>query len=266
MSDSVIIEDRHRGIQVWAADPAGNTTAVVTTFVPARERVETARLIMSDPARRIEQVGFEVPPLYGGDGRIEMMGGEFCGNAARSFGFLLCERAGVSSRRVEVSGWNEPLNVNCDVEHGRAFVEMPLPERYESLKTSGGDVFALVILPGIAHVIVDSGVEDEHSLIEECLSLAGKRFDALGILFCEPGYIKPVVYVSETGSIVEESSCGSGSLAAACNDARGREDGEHEYFFRQPGGVIHVNVVKEGHRIKSAVMGGALSVLESFAV
>ena len=76
---------------VVMADPAGNRTAIVRSGVPKAERERVAAAIMADPSLRAEQVGFESRPLYGKSlGRLEMAGGEFCGNAARSFGYMLC--------------------------------------------------------------------------------------------------------------------------------------------------------------------------------
>ena len=67
-------------------DPAGNMTAIVRGEFGNEKRVELAKQILQQ--EKAEQVGFEVPPVNGGDCRLEMMGGEFCGNAVRAFAYL----------------------------------------------------------------------------------------------------------------------------------------------------------------------------------
>ena len=59
------------------ADPSGNTTAFVLSPVPPHQYGPVARAVME--RLKAEQVAF----LH--DGRMDMMGGEFCGNASRSF-------------------------------------------------------------------------------------------------------------------------------------------------------------------------------------
>ena len=94
------------------ADPSGNTTAFVLTPV-ARERYgPVARQVMA--ALDAEQVAFVH------DGRMDMMGGEFCGNASRSFalwqalhtedGLSLCPFTGQQTVTVRVSGAPHPLS------------------------------------------------------------------------------------------------------------------------------------------------------------
>ena len=73
-------------LRIIMADPAGNRTAIVRTPVPADQRAQIAAKILQINDLRAEQVGFETSALMGGTGRLEMMGGEFCGNAARSYG------------------------------------------------------------------------------------------------------------------------------------------------------------------------------------
>ena len=65
--------------KIHYVDPAGNMTAIVRGEFDAEKRVELAKSIMQQ--EKAEQVGFETAPVNGGDCRLEMMGGEFCGNA-----------------------------------------------------------------------------------------------------------------------------------------------------------------------------------------
>ena len=71
-------------LEIVRADPAGNITVFVLSPVEDRdERAAAVSALMADPALKAEQVGFVLQPLNVADPwRLEMMGGEFCGNAA----------------------------------------------------------------------------------------------------------------------------------------------------------------------------------------
>ena len=71
-------------LNVLRADPAGNITLFVLDPVPAGDRAGLAARLMA--GSDAEQVGFVCPPVMGGGcaGRMEMAGGEFCGNATRA--------------------------------------------------------------------------------------------------------------------------------------------------------------------------------------
>jgi diaminopimelate epimerase len=129
------------GYEIVIADPAKNITVFVLTPVPQAERAEVARALLADPSLKAEQVGFVLPPSQGAPlvggvtlrrasplWRLEMMGGEFCGNAARSFGLYVARRTGLSGQvflEVEISGARTPVKVWVDVEQGLAEASMP---------------------------------------------------------------------------------------------------------------------------------------------
>ena len=83
--------------EIVCANPAGNITIFVLN--PPRgkaERVQTAETLMVDPDLKAEQVGFVYPPATpSGLWRLEMAGGEFCGNASRSFWLLDALKSGL---------------------------------------------------------------------------------------------------------------------------------------------------------------------------
>jgi diaminopimelate epimerase len=67
--------------------------------------------------------------------------------------------------------------------------------------------------------------------------------------------------VYETGSLVFESSCGSGSAALGCWLAG---DGEAEYPVAQKGGLIRVRVRKEAGKVAALAIGGEVKLGERF--
>lgn len=103
-----------------------------------------------------EQVGFaEEDSLTGEFPRLCMMGGEFCGNAARAFA---CYAAGVRGRgetrlSVAISGARNPVPVEIEPASGRAYAQMPLPCALDRLCADGRDI-PLVRMEGIDHALL----------------------------------------------------------------------------------------------------------------
>ena len=245
---------------VVMADPAGNRTAIVRG-VPKAQRQRVAEAVMADSSLRAEQVGFETRPLYGGSaGRLEMAGGEFCGNAARSYGYLLCREKGIDHCKIEMSGTRERLEVICDLERETSAAQMPMPERMEMAGEEADGLYPLVVMRGITHMICQDKEFDE-AFARRMIDKFGKSCPAFGVMLVNGEKLIPVVYVAETDTVCCESSCGSGSLAAAWLMTRSQKDGFHSYNFEEPGGTIIVNIAKRQGRYAGTV-GGKLMLEE----
>ena len=89
----------------------------------------------------------------------------------------------------------------------------------------------------------------------------GKNCSAFGVQFVNGDRLTPVVYVAASDLVCCESSCGSGSLAAAWYLSREKEDGFHSFNFEEPGGTITVNIAKRKGRYAGKV-GGKLTLEE----
>ncbi|MBQ0004531.1 MAG: hypothetical protein KBS68_01560 [Clostridiales bacterium] len=232
-------------------DPAGNTTAIVEDGldIPAAKRLEISRDIMDKGLA--EQVAFEVAP-----GRIEMMGGEFCGNASRAYGYLKaldCWSTGEHEVLINISGASGPVLVKVNLDAGEAYAAMPSP--LEIVQLAVGDVtYPVVRMEGIDHMIIHSEADEmlAAAAIEAMLEQLGQ--DACGVMFLSDNKLVPVVHVRETNSTIWESSCGSGSVATAWYLASG-STGEFELV--QPGGTIKV-IIDDGQ----IMMGGKVSIME----
>ena len=245
---------------VVMADPAGNRTAIVRG-VPKAQRQKAAQAVMADPSLRAEQVGFETRPLYGGSaGRLEMAGGEFCGNAARSYGYLLCKEKGIDHCKIEMSGTRERLEVICDLERETSAAQMPMPEKLELAGEEADGLYPMVVFRGITHMICPDKEFDE-AFARRMIDSFGKSYPAFGVQFVSGDILIPVVYVAESDTVCCESSCGSGSLAAAWYMTRDKKDGFHSYNFEEPGGTIIVNIAKRQGRYAGTV-GGKLTLEE----
>ena len=79
-------------------NPGGNPTVLVLTKVLLQSQAHVAKRIMLLLPKTLEQVGFIEPAKDpAARFRLQMMGGEFCGNAARAAGAFLASKSEVKS-------------------------------------------------------------------------------------------------------------------------------------------------------------------------
>ena len=225
--------------------PTQNMTVIVDEPVPRAAHRSVAAALMDYASVFAEQVGFrETPTLPGARARLQMMGGEFCGNATMCMAACLAREEGIQpgERRsvpVEVSGASGVLM--CDVECAAGGyicrVDMPLPEAIQPRAD-----YTLVRLPGIAHAMVECAAPEslrpgaEQRLRAIAAELAD---DAVGLMLYAPetSRLLPLVYVRDTDSMVWERGCGSGSAAVGAYIAWKNRCGMTA-SLTQPGGVI----------------------------
>lgn len=257
-----------REYTVAVLDPAGNVTAIVCSDVPAAERARVAAQILRLPELGIEQVAFLTEPRSGGEIRLEMMGGEFCGNALRCAGFYQALRTGAQGKScvfAEISGADGVQPVMADTAEGTASTVMPLPL---SVQPAGwADVQAArVTFAGITHFVIDCAQPDE-TLVQRAIAAAPEA-SAVGAIFLDRahGSIKPVVFVRETASCVAENSCASGSVAAAVVLTADFADGITEIGIGQPGGTLEVGVQRTDGAVTGLSIGGAVRLTQTLTV
>lgn len=249
-------------LEVVRADPAGNITLLVTGPVPPPLRPRAAVALME--AHGGEQVGFLTPPRQGGQIHLEMMGGEFCGNAARAAGYWAARTAGVQGMAavaVEVSGAAELVTVRADTQKGTAQADMPLP--LEAVQWRGQPAARF---PGIVHALCSPPVPEAARARELARELAADfGAGAAGLMYLDrgEGFLQPVVYVRDTDTLFFESSCASGSAAVAFLLARaGRESAAWE--LRQPGGAILARAEYSDRVLRRLTIGGSVRIQETF--
>ncbi|NJB68038.1 diaminopimelate epimerase [Desulfobaculum xiamenense] len=229
--------------------PGGNTTILVMDppAMSSRQRAEVAARLMDPLHLGAEQVGFvnttsAIP-------RLDMMGGEFCGNAARSAALVLAmsghpamtEHDGLHTGRIEVSGADSPLDVYARIGgNPTAGIDIPLPAAGLSRHALGIHVARL---DGITHVLLD---EASSPFPENYAAYAATIRADLGLTQCEAAgciwysrekdgaSIRPVVWVRETDTTYYETACGSGTVALALLMAANGHAGT--VSVRQPSG------------------------------
>lgn len=229
-------------------------TAFITSYVDPTHYVEIAKKMMSDAYVSAEQVGFIIAP-NNRDAvlRLEMSGGEFCGNGSLAAA-AYCHYKGLTKDRhflLETSGADGLLQ--CEVKkHADAVYnakgEMPKALSIDDIvielheqQISG----SIVRFQGISHFITDywPQLEEYDMLLEAILRKIDDK--AIGIIpykqLSEHAYdIHPFVWVKQTGSKVFERACGSGSLALGEYVAEKKSCTKLD--IHQPGGTIEVEI------------------------
>ena len=235
-------------VEALRADPAGNVTILVLSPVEPRLRAAAAVALLNEYGG--EQAGFIVPPVSGGAARLEMMGGEFCGNALRCLGlWYAATRPGAAGRPVpmEISGVDGTLSVTADPADGLVSARMPLPAALgERLGMPTAE------FPGIVHALCREDVPDA--------ALARRLTAALA---ADGHAMRPAVYVAGTDTLYFENSCASGSAAAAAL-LSAAEKRDAEYVFRQPGGALAAGARWEGGALRELTVSGRVTLGRPF--
>jgi diaminopimelate epimerase len=264
-------------LDIIRADPAGNITVFVLNPPAGKaERTRAAKALMAGSGLKAEQTGFVYPPREpGGLWRLEMAGGEFCGNASRSFGLWVAVQSGLHGKHtvmIKTSGITEPVPVFVDTEAQTAEIVIPGPVSQTEMSFEG-ERFPVYEFEGITHIIaenVPAGGEPARSLLretDETFKAEGRELcDAFGVMFYDTAkkIMRPAVWVRETDTLVFESSCGSGSAALGVWAVRGIEDGQTEFDLAQPGGTITVRVAKQAGAITRLSISGKVALSETF--
>jgi len=247
--------------------PTQNMTIIVKTPVTRADHSRVAALLMDYANVSAEQAGFIEPPTNPrAHARLQMMGGEFCGNAAMCMAALSARNEGIPRGEtrmvpVEISGADGILNARVTrmEDHYACRVDMPLPMEIEER-----NAYSVVRLPGIAHAVMkcdDPGARRPYAESALRAIAAGIDEEAVGLMLYSPArnLLIPLVYVKPTDTMVWERGCGSGSAAVGalmCHESKMAV----EVPLSQPGGVITARADWDG-RVASLSIEGAVRVV-----
>lgn len=252
-------------LRVLRADPAGNITLYVLDPVEPAQRPKVTAHLLGMEQFKAEQLAYCCTPVMGGQGRIEMAGGEFCGNATRAFAMVMQQEMGVpspSTMQLEVSGCDHLVTAFSDLKAGTAESEMPLPRSVRTVQVDGNSG-VLVDLEGIAHLVVEDVApsldffQQVEPLFQEIPGL-----EAYGVMFLNrsTSHVTPLVKVPAANTLVWEGSCGSGSVASAIACAMGAPDGQYAQDLTQPAGVIRVKLTLDQGQVTQVSIGGPVAL------
>lgn len=260
--------------------PTGNITVLVKTPVPRAQQAGLAARLLREDCVGGEQVGYvENAADSRAAARLQMMGGEFCGNATMSLAAVLARDAGLKEGaamdlRLEVSGSAGlvPCHIHRQGDGWIGTVSMPLPTRVSRFVPPTGECpggIPLVEFPGIAHLILHAEAGIGEARLREVLPLWLDDIgaDALGALTwsAADGYMDPLVYVPSAGTLVREHGCGSGSAAIGAWLAL-RAGHSLNAAVSQPGGIIEARAEMDGGALRALSITGRVVLLEQGTV
>ena len=174
-------------------NPAENMTIFVLDKVERKLHKELSNRLLNYNSIHGEQVGFiEEPESLEGKRvktqRLQMMGGEFCGNATRSLAALMVFNNYPNVLKVddqyivqlEVSGMNTLINCQVRLTNKNtefySSIEMPLPTGINDFKLNlnGDEIeFKRVDFLGITHFIVDINIVEDEIIISKTFDEEG---------------------------------------------------------------------------------------------
>jgi diaminopimelate epimerase len=190
-------------------NPGGNTTAIMLGNFTKKLKVKiNTQILKMDPI--IEQVGFWVKPKdKNNDARLEMAGGEFCGNALRSLGALLARQKKKRSFLVESSGTQEVAKIILSKNKSSLRVFTDTINLTETVCK----------LPGINHILTKRAFTklSAKNFLKQNGLLKEKAAGVISYKKIKSNTYKinPIVWVSGTKTLYEETACASGTIALA---------------------------------------------------
>lgn len=214
----------------YKVNPGGNITALVPGSFTRRQKIDIAKTVLeSDGA--IEQVGFWTRPKNKkAIARLEMAGGEFCGNAVRSLAYLVWEKNKLPNEFfIESSGTDESVNVAVGIDY--AEISLPL-KNFSLVEKEKGQ---LISIPGICHLITnkDIGKKGAKRVLKENGLLNKKAAGVISVKRVGSDiFIKAIVWVRDTETLYEETACASGTLAVGY--LLNRSMGRNTFCITQP--------------------------------
>lgn len=256
---------------IVVADPAKNITILVLDDIDKNLYKSVAKDILEKTNYKAEQVGFVKNPIMGGDIRLEMMGGEFCGNASRSIAMFFARENNITNGNVfvEITGSDRILNAEVDLDKKTSNIEMPIPQKIETIDVKNLGEFPIVIIEGINHIIAENILPTQENF-EQFKKAVYENYnvEAFGVMFFDrqKNYITPVVYVKDTDTTFFESSCGSGTLATITYLGSYLQDGHLKSNISQPGGIIEAEIYKENGKIKNIIIGGVVKLSQNIQI
>lgn len=224
-------------------NPSGNITLLYHQNNIIKDEFKAiSKVSMTKNSLDAEQVGF-INTTH-----LEMMGGEFCGNACRSFGaFLAFNDDSFKDKKIYTitcSGESTPLNLEIT---GTAFknryfakIKMPNYIATETIVLNNYQIY-IFYFSGITHFIVESKEIDNFLL--ELIHNYCKNYGILnfGVMFFDSKklFMIPYVYIEGIGG-TWENSCASGTSALGfyLNTYKNIDS----IKINQPGGFLIVSI------------------------
>lgn len=246
--------------------PGGNDTALVIdeNYSKVEKKIINDYILGFD--KSIEQVGFLKKDEY----RLDMAGGEFCGNATRSAAMYYLNGK-IGNIKITVNG-EYKLNAGIDEDYN-CYSEIPISNNKDLIKQIDKNTY-LIKLDGITFLILNEEVsrkiiEKNINLKEYSMELIKKyklnKYKASGVIYLEGNddiSIKPIVYVKEINTLFYETACGSGTASVGILKSYLNKTSQ-ELDIKQPSGkIIKVKTEYDDNVKKVEITGVVESTLK----
>ena len=266
-------------ITITVANPAGNKTIFVHDGFERADYANVAEQLLAMKEYAAEQVAFilEAPECGRADGKMEMCGLEFCGNATRTFGLMVAKKLGISGPGkvfIDTSGAEEILTVEVNTDTNYTKVKMPAYidiKRFDlsGLFRSGQKSIKAVDFGGILHMIIpDVPATPENFQLVKNFVYSRLNPPAMGAMFYDTKRktLAPVVYVKDVDSTYFEGSCASGTAACTVAFSAEKTDGDYKFTFPQPAGTINASAEVRGGKVQAVYIEGPVEISEPVTV
>lgn len=236
--------------------PSGNPTILVRGLREKKDKKQINDFLL-EKYSFVEQVGFISEDRY----RLEMAGGEFCGNATRcAIYYYLDGKDG--NITIDVNG----IMLDGGIKDGKVWVTMPVYKGNPADSVTFVAPYTIIRMDGITHVVIQQEIQHKDEQLAKDSAYA--IMEELN-LFCEPAcgvmFIKyedkgislmPVVYVRDINTFFFETACGSGTTAVGIYNSVANNCDTDLDVMQPSGETIHVNIRYRNSIIENAVISG----------
>lgn len=257
--------------------PSGNITAFVMDKTQRDSQKNIANAIMSKN-KDIEQVGFfEKSNNSKAVAKLQMMGGEFCGNASRAFASVLYKNKFTKNKEfnISVSGINDLIKANItEINNNNFYSKITITKmNYQIMQSDiqeDRNYYDFVNMKGISHILVNENKYpfnkknylDRVKYLIDTLSMREKN--AVGVIWYNKDNknisIKPVVWVKNTDSYYYESACGSGSLALGLFLSQNKKEKSTYKIYQPSNDFIDIEINK---KLNEVSIGGGVEIYDN---
>ncbi len=260
--------------QITIIRPAGNDQLLIQGIVDKQYR----RAINDEMIRRfpnVEQVSFYEFDKKKNIGRLELAGGEFCGNATRTLAYLLL-KGKLGTIKLQVSGTKHLLTAGVK-KPNTAFAQMPIFANKQFVKKISNTLFR-VDLEGITHLVSYEKIlgrkpKELKSYARNILKEQGLLYSvpAAGVMFFTENNneinLQPIVWVRDIETILYETACASGTTAVGICQSLQEKNNYFKTIVRQPSSQsMTIEIIKNAQQIKKATIDGPIAILDERSV
>lgn len=248
--------------------PGGNDTALISG-IPSRGKMKEINDTVMKKYPNVEQVGFYTFDSEKKLARLEMAGGEFCGNATRSLAYLLLG-GDQGEVKITVSGTSKVLLAGSKKKN-TAYAQMPIYPSFASVEKVEKTVIK-VKLEGIIHLITQSSPYTTEEVLKNQAKQLLKKYDLLlstpaaGVMFINESEnninCSPVVWVRDIKTFFYETACATGATAIGLMKALNNDQKKIVLSITQPSKeTISIKVEKTRRKFKNAWIDGDIQIL-----